>query len=67
MLGRFGESTGYPATGVTVVQPKDVQAVSDKDLLVFASGDNQPLLQQWANRLPRRLSKGRATVSICPT
>ncbi|WP_273825524.1 cellulose biosynthesis cyclic di-GMP-binding regulatory protein BcsB [Pseudomonas asplenii] len=52
VLGRFGESTGYPATAVTVVQPKDVQAVSDKDLLVFASGANQPLLEQWASHLP---------------
>ncbi|MGY2284018.1 cellulose biosynthesis cyclic di-GMP-binding regulatory protein BcsB [Pseudomonas gingeri] len=52
VLGRFGESTGYPATAVTVVQAKDVQTVSDKDLLVFASGANQPLLEQWADRLP---------------
>ncbi|WP_017904882.1 cellulose biosynthesis cyclic di-GMP-binding regulatory protein BcsB [Pseudomonas asplenii] len=55
VLGRFGESTGYPATAVTVVQPKDVQSVSDKDLLVFASGANQPLLEQWASHLPAGL------------
>ncbi|MDQ7969913.1 MAG: cellulose biosynthesis cyclic di-GMP-binding regulatory protein BcsB, partial [Oxalicibacterium faecigallinarum] len=52
MLGRFGESTGYPATAVTVTQAADVSNVSDKDLLVIASGANQPLLKQWADRLP---------------
>ncbi|WP_285423844.1 cellulose biosynthesis cyclic di-GMP-binding regulatory protein BcsB [Pseudomonas sp. efr-133-TYG-103a] len=52
VLGRFGESTGYPATAVKVVQANDVQSVSDKDLLVLASGDNQPLLTQWAAHLP---------------
>jgi hypothetical protein len=29
-----------------------VQAAADKDLLVLASGANQPLLTQWADRLP---------------
>jgi cellulose synthase operon protein B len=52
VLGRFGQSTGYPATGVLVMQAAQVQAAADKDLLVFASGANQPLLTQWADRLP---------------
>lgn len=52
VLGRFGESTGYPATAVTVVQAKDVQSVADKDLLVLAAGDDQPLLKQWQQYLP---------------
>lgn len=52
VLGRFGQSTGYPATGVLVTQAAQVAAAADKDLLVFASGNNQPLLTQWADRLP---------------
>lgn len=52
VMGRFGESTGYPATAVKVVQAKDVQSVADKDLLVLATGGNQPLLQQWQQYLP---------------
>ena len=52
VMGRFGESTGYPATAVTVVQAKDVQSVADKDLLVLSSGSDQPLLKQWQQYLP---------------
>lgn len=52
VLGRFGQSTGYPATGVSVIQAAQVQAAADKDLLVLASGANQPLLTLWADRLP---------------
>ncbi|WP_445764934.1 cellulose biosynthesis cyclic di-GMP-binding regulatory protein BcsB [Pseudomonas sp. RIT-To-2] len=52
VLGRLGLSSGYPATAVTVVQADAVQSVRDKDLLVLASGGNQPLLSQWADHLP---------------
>lgn len=52
MLGRFGKSTGYPATGVSVTQAAQVDKFADKDLLVMASGGNQPLLKQWADQLP---------------
>ncbi|MEG5266850.1 cellulose biosynthesis cyclic di-GMP-binding regulatory protein BcsB [Pseudomonas sp. JDS28PS106] len=52
VLGRFGESTGYPATGVSVVQAEQIASAADKDILVLGSGDNQPLLKQWADRLP---------------
>lgn len=52
VLGRFGESTGYPATGVSVIQAAQVASAADKDILVLGSGSNQPLLGQWADRLP---------------
>ncbi|MDZ3994393.1 cellulose biosynthesis cyclic di-GMP-binding regulatory protein BcsB [Pseudomonas sp. Teo4] len=52
VLGRFGDSTGLPATAVSVVQAGDDAALRGKDLLVFASGGNQPLLQRWAEHLP---------------
>ncbi|QJP99873.1 cellulose biosynthesis cyclic di-GMP-binding regulatory protein BcsB [Herbaspirillum rubrisubalbicans] len=52
LLGRFGSATGYPATAVSVIQAAQVAKFADKDLLVLASGQNQPLLKQWADHLP---------------
>ncbi|WGK90726.1 cellulose biosynthesis cyclic di-GMP-binding regulatory protein BcsB [Pseudomonas migulae] len=59
VLGRFGQSTGYPATGVQVTQAAQVATAADKDLLVLASGANQPLLTQWADRLPAAGNDGK--------
>ncbi len=53
LLGAMGQATGYPATGVTVAQAAQVEALKDKDLLVMASGDNQPLIKQWSAYLPQ--------------
>lgn len=55
VLGHFGDSTGLPATAVSVVQAGDDDVLRGKDLLVFASGGNQPLLQRWAEHLPASL------------
>ncbi len=55
VLGHFGDSTGLPATAVSVVQAGDDAGLRGKDLLVFASGGNQPLLQRWAEHLPASL------------
>ncbi|WP_271411166.1 cellulose biosynthesis cyclic di-GMP-binding regulatory protein BcsB [Pseudomonas sp. Q1-7] len=55
VLGRFGESTGLPATALTVARAEDEAALKGKDLLVFASGSNQPLLERWAAHLPASL------------
>ncbi|MCD4866004.1 cellulose biosynthesis cyclic di-GMP-binding regulatory protein BcsB [Pseudomonas sp. PLB05] len=52
VLGRFGSSTGYPATAVTVARAGEVESLADKDLLLIASGADQPLLQRWAAQLP---------------
>jgi len=64
VLGRFGQSTGYPATGVLVTQAANVQAAADKDLLVLASGTNQPLLKQWADRLPATDANGQQSFHL---
>lgn len=56
LLGRMGESTGYPATGVSVVGPDDVAKVAAKDLLVIGTTQGQPLLTQWADRMPVSLT-----------
>lgn len=52
LMGRMGAATGYPATAVSVVQDDDVASVADRDLLVLATAENQPLLGQWAEHLP---------------
>ncbi len=58
VLGRFGDSTGLPATSVSVVQGDQDEPLEGKDLLVLASGGNQPLLQRWADLLPASLNGG---------
>ena len=55
LVGLMGRSTGYPATALTVVQAEQVDALRDKDLLVFGSSSNQPLQTRWADALPVRL------------
>ncbi len=52
VMGRMGESTGYPATGVTVTRAQASAAPSGKDLLVIASGADQSWLKDWAERMP---------------
>ena len=64
VLGRFGHATGYPATGVQVIQAGQVASAADKDLLVLASGANQPLLTQWADRLPASYAEGQRSFHL---
>lgn len=52
LMGRMGDSTGYPVTGVTVVGPGETALMRDKDLLVLGVAANQPLLTEWSGRLP---------------
>lgn len=52
VLGRFGSSTGYPATAVTVARASEAEGLADKDLLLIAGSADQPLLQRWATHLP---------------
>lgn len=52
VMGHFGDSTGLPASAVSVTQGDQDEFLEGKDLLVLASGSNQPLLQRWADRLP---------------
>lgn len=55
VLGRFGESTGHPATRVTAADPSQVGGLADKDLLVISTAGNQPLMQEWESAMPARL------------
>lgn len=56
LLGRMGDSTGYPATGVTVTQAQQVNSVADKDLLVLGATGSQPLVAEWAEDMPVALN-----------
>jgi len=58
LLGVFGRSTGYPATAVSVVAPKQVEALAGKDVVVIGSASNQPLLTQWADASPVNIQTG---------
>ncbi|WP_233872159.1 cellulose biosynthesis cyclic di-GMP-binding regulatory protein BcsB [Paraburkholderia adhaesiva] len=51
-MGRMGESTGYPVTGVTVGNAADVSHFADKDLLMIGGPGRQSLLQSWAKSMP---------------
>ena len=53
VMGRMGDSTGYPARGVTVLRGQRIDAMpSGKDLLVIASGADQAWLKDWAQYMP---------------
>ncbi|SDM07630.1 cellulose synthase subunit [Oryzisolibacter propanilivorax] len=59
LMGLMGMVTGYPAHASTVVLGGDrMEEVADKDLLVIASGNNPPLVAQWAEHLPFSLKEG---------
>lgn len=51
LMGLMGESTGYPALGVTVTSPQQIGTLSNKDILVVTAGADKPLLKQWADNL----------------
>ncbi|CAD6555617.1 Cyclic di-GMP-binding protein [Paraburkholderia hiiakae] len=57
LMASMGQATGYPVLGVTVGYPAQVETqvetLRHKDLLVLASGENQPLLKAWRDDLPR--------------
>ncbi|KAA1012910.1 cellulose biosynthesis cyclic di-GMP-binding regulatory protein BcsB [Paraburkholderia panacisoli] len=51
-MGRMGESTGYPVTGVTVGTADDADKYANKDLMIFGAPGKQPLLQRWSRSMP---------------
>ena len=71
LMGRMGESTGYPATLVRVVGPKDQSRLKGLDLLLIGSAPAQSLLTQWNSALPanitgteRKISQPKRSVSF---
>lgn len=52
VMGLMGRSTGYPATGVSVLHENQVDNAKDKDLIVVSLGANQPLVKRWEKLIP---------------
>ncbi|MDA7415673.1 cellulose biosynthesis cyclic di-GMP-binding regulatory protein BcsB [Xenophilus arseniciresistens] len=52
LMGVIGRATGYPALRMKVGRAADAAQWADKDLLLLGSAQRQPLLNQWAQRMP---------------
>lgn len=52
LMGRMGESTGYPVLRHAMVTAGEVDKMVDRDLLVIGSANSQTLLSKWADKLP---------------
>jgi hypothetical protein len=52
IMGRMGEATGYPTLRVAVTNPIGMEKMSERDLLVISSANNQSLITKWKNYLP---------------
>lgn len=63
LMGRVGESTGYPATLVEVTTASNESLLKDRDLLVIGAGGQQKLLQRWAAKLPASLDGATRRIS----
>ena len=56
LLGRLGESSGYPATGVRIAGAAEEAMLEDADILIIGASAQQGLLEKWSGRLPVALS-----------
>lgn len=56
LLGRMGESTGYPAIHFKLSGSGDEASFKNADLLLIGSTPQQKLLQRWQDRLPASIS-----------
>ncbi len=52
ILGRIGDSTGYPTLRLNVIKASDVEKYADTDIFILGSVDNQPLYTKWEKHLP---------------
>jgi len=58
LLGRMGESTGYPATQFGIARADESDRLKDADLLVIGASLKQGLLSEWADKLPITIHDG---------
>jgi cellulose synthase operon protein B len=58
VMGRMGESTGYPATRHSVISAAEVSKTPDKDLIIIGTAQNQRLFADWGNSLPMLVDNG---------
>jgi cellulose synthase (UDP-forming) len=64
VMGHIGDATGYPATRLRVGDAASVKVAGDAELLVFGTPASQPLLGEWAPRLPVTLADGATQVKL---
>lgn len=57
-MGRMGEATGYPVLRHALVSAPEVDKVSNRDLLVIGTAQDQALFTKWADHLPLVLTNG---------
>jgi len=57
LMGRMGETTGYPVTRVSVAPVSAVKTYADRDLLLVGGVKSLPVLQEWHDRLPWSFSE----------
>jgi hypothetical protein len=65
LMGRMGESTGLPVTGLRVLAAGDPARYADADLLVIGAAADLKLLDQWQRFVPT-LAGGAANGSGTP-
>jgi hypothetical protein len=58
VMGRMGESTGYPALRHTLTTVPQIDKVSGKDLIVIQSALNQALMTKWKDSMPLVVADG---------
>jgi hypothetical protein len=58
LVGRMGEATAYPALRLALVTASEVEKVTQRDLIVIGSAQDQALMTKWADRLPLVLDDG---------
>jgi cellulose synthase (UDP-forming) len=56
MAGFFGAQTGALVSGLTVAEVDHLDQVQNKDIVLIGTRDSQPLLSQWAGRMPLALA-----------
>lgn len=56
VMGRLGDSTGYPVFGLRLMPASQLPAQLDADLLVIGAAPAQPLLAKWQTQLPALLA-----------
>ena len=64
LMGMMGNSTGLPASRVTVATAGTVDHVADKDLIVLGAVSRQPLIAKWGDNARLRVEGGRLRVAV---
>lgn len=64
IMGRMGRATGFPAHQFKLGFAGDVNRFGKVDLLVIGAAETQPLLQQWADKMPLTITQGGTRLNL---